>query len=256
MNDFKVLVERVVRPVQAGPARALRMRDELLAHLNGVYEQELARSGNEAEARAEAMRRLGDPAVLTRELESSLTWRDRIEARVDRWFGWRPGDTPWRFGQRCVLLIAVILLPILVPFILSGELRHPVDPTVPTTATFLRIWVAMMVFGGAQAFAMGAMIVAARKALYGEPHTRSRARVMGYALLLAMLTQLLGIGLMITAVADWSESMSLVVPHSAGELLVNVISLLVFPAAVILFARASAEVAARRLEWARLDIGS
>ena len=62
MNEFMVLVERAVRPVLAGPARKLRMREELLAHLTGIYEEELARAGDEAAARAEAVRRFGDPA--------------------------------------------------------------------------------------------------------------------------------------------------------------------------------------------------
>ena len=33
MNEFMVVVERAVRPVQAGPKKKLRMREELLAHL-------------------------------------------------------------------------------------------------------------------------------------------------------------------------------------------------------------------------------
>ena len=39
------LVERAVRPVQAGPTKKLRMREELLAHLTAIHEEELAHLG-------------------------------------------------------------------------------------------------------------------------------------------------------------------------------------------------------------------
>ena len=45
MNELMVHVERAVRPVRANPARKFKMRQELLAHLTGIYDEELARSG-------------------------------------------------------------------------------------------------------------------------------------------------------------------------------------------------------------------
>jgi hypothetical protein len=47
MNDttltpLKVVVERAVRPVRAGARRKDRMREELLAHLVCIYDQERA----------------------------------------------------------------------------------------------------------------------------------------------------------------------------------------------------------------------
>ena len=39
MNELMVHVERAVRPVRAGPARKLKMRQELLAHLSGIYDE-------------------------------------------------------------------------------------------------------------------------------------------------------------------------------------------------------------------------
>ena len=75
MNELMVHVERAVRPVRARPARKLKMRQELLAHLAGIYDEELARRGDPAAARAEALRRFGDPAALTRELQDSVPAR-------------------------------------------------------------------------------------------------------------------------------------------------------------------------------------
>ena len=64
MNEFMVLVERAVRPVQAGPKKLTRMREELLAHLMAIYEEELARLGDESAARAEAIWRFGDLSLI------------------------------------------------------------------------------------------------------------------------------------------------------------------------------------------------
>ena len=52
MNDstltrLKVLVERAVRPVRASMSRKHKMREELLAHVSAVFEEEAARFDNE-----------------------------------------------------------------------------------------------------------------------------------------------------------------------------------------------------------------
>ena len=40
LTQLKILVERVVRPVRASSERKRKMRDELLAHVSAVFEQE------------------------------------------------------------------------------------------------------------------------------------------------------------------------------------------------------------------------
>ena len=66
------IVERIVRPVRASTPRKRKMREELLAHLSAIYDQELAKLGKPASALEAASRRLGDPAELARELEDAL----------------------------------------------------------------------------------------------------------------------------------------------------------------------------------------
>ena len=50
LTQLKILVERAVRPVRASTARKRKMREELLAHVVGVFEEEAARLGGEEAA--------------------------------------------------------------------------------------------------------------------------------------------------------------------------------------------------------------
>jgi hypothetical protein len=77
MKEFMIPVDRAVRPVRATERRKLRMRQELLAHLTAVFEEERARLGDDAAAREEALRRFGEPAGLTRELQASVPLLER-----------------------------------------------------------------------------------------------------------------------------------------------------------------------------------
>ena len=77
MKALRVQVERVVRPVRASSGRKDRMREELLAHLLRLYDEELSRSGNPETATAAAISRFGDAAQLTRELQDSVPAYER-----------------------------------------------------------------------------------------------------------------------------------------------------------------------------------
>ncbi len=78
MKELMVAVERVVRPMRAEPRRKMKMRQELLAHLTSAYEQARARLGNDDAAREEAVRRFGNPAELTRDLQASVPVYERL----------------------------------------------------------------------------------------------------------------------------------------------------------------------------------
>jgi hypothetical protein len=78
MKELMVAVERVVRPMRAEPRRKMKMRQELLAHLTSAYEEARARLGNDDAAREEAVRRFGNPADLTRELQASVPIHERV----------------------------------------------------------------------------------------------------------------------------------------------------------------------------------
>ena len=65
MTDFdstgrlKIYVERIVRPISANYARKDKMREELLAHLTALYEEEMSGESEDgvADARARAARK-------------------------------------------------------------------------------------------------------------------------------------------------------------------------------------------------------
>ncbi len=103
MKALRVQVERVVRPVRASSRRKDRMREELLAHLLRLYDEELSRSGNPETATAAAISRFGDAAQLTRELQDSVPAYERWgmtdiapRGRAKR----RVGESPLRYLVR------------------------------------------------------------------------------------------------------------------------------------------------------------
>jgi hypothetical protein len=103
MKELMVPVERAVRAVHASAARKRRMRQELLAHLTAIFEEERARGGDEQLALAQAVRRFGDPADLTRDLQASVP-------RLERWLlgllHRRPGERGLWHALRLAALFA------------------------------------------------------------------------------------------------------------------------------------------------------
>jgi hypothetical protein len=78
MTELTQHLDRVVQPVRAGRSRKRRMRQELLGHLTAAYEEERARLGDDRLALNQALARFGDPAELTRELQASVPWWERV----------------------------------------------------------------------------------------------------------------------------------------------------------------------------------
>lgn len=118
------IVERVVRPVLANSARKRRMRDELLAHLSAIYDEELVRSGDPAVAANAAAERFGDPAELTVELQSTVPQHERLAYRFESWFGWHPPETAvsWMTRVSLQLCVLMLLLGVLVATIVMREI--------------------------------------------------------------------------------------------------------------------------------------
>ncbi len=103
MKELMVHVERAVRGVHASPARKRRMRQELLAHLTGLVEEEKARGGDERQALARALQRFGDPAGLSRDLQASVP---HLERWLSKLFFRGPGERGLRYGARIAALSA------------------------------------------------------------------------------------------------------------------------------------------------------
>lgn len=120
MTELMVLVERAVRPVRANGQRKLRMREELLAHLTGIYDEERGRLGDDALALRRAAERFGDPATLAAELQATVPAVERVlgtsvagpgwEWRAVRWFHPRPGEGGVRHAARVAAVFAGSIL--------------------------------------------------------------------------------------------------------------------------------------------------
>jgi hypothetical protein len=78
MKELMIHVERIVRPVRATQRRKLRMRQELLGHLEAAFREERERGIDATAALEAAKRRLGDPGKVTRELQQSAPLVERI----------------------------------------------------------------------------------------------------------------------------------------------------------------------------------
>jgi hypothetical protein len=72
MHELRAQVERVVGPIRASRRRKDGMRQELLAHLQARFEEELAEGNGKAEAAHRAVKRFGAPDALRAELQASV----------------------------------------------------------------------------------------------------------------------------------------------------------------------------------------
>jgi hypothetical protein len=122
MNELMIHVERIVRPVGATEGRKLRMRQELLGHLEAALEEERRGfPGDERTAVERAKLRLGEPVELTRKLQRAvpmverlmLTRRplsrrlDRLEQKMARVPGQRG---PMTLGHKMILIGVAMLV--------------------------------------------------------------------------------------------------------------------------------------------------
>ena len=97
LTQRKIIVERAVRPVRASTARKRKMREELLAHVVGVFEEE-ARLGDEQAALARTQERFGQAAELTGQLQASVPRADRIGRFAEDLVGYGSGESALRLA--------------------------------------------------------------------------------------------------------------------------------------------------------------
>jgi ATP-dependent Clp protease ATP-binding subunit ClpC len=100
LHELRVVVERAVRPLRASLARKRKIREELLAHLTSIFDEEIARLGDERAAADQAKRRFGDAAELSPQIDASIPKSDRIGAFMERIALYRKGESPFAHGAR------------------------------------------------------------------------------------------------------------------------------------------------------------
>jgi hypothetical protein len=91
-REFEERVGLAVDPIPASPQRKGSMREELLGHLRGAYEQELAENKVPETAMAAAINRFGNLEIIREELRQSVPVLERLifqfktrEAVIFRW---------------------------------------------------------------------------------------------------------------------------------------------------------------------------
>jgi ATP-dependent Clp protease ATP-binding subunit ClpA len=106
------IVERIVRPMHASTPRKRKIREELLAHLETIYEQEMARNSDPIAALRAAGQRLGNPSDLTREFEGDLPFNERISYRFEHFFSWRAPQSVARWMSRVATWLFLMMAPV------------------------------------------------------------------------------------------------------------------------------------------------
>lgn len=118
--ELRTQVERTVRPLRASGWRKRKMREELLSHLQQSVEAKGAAGQTLKEATGEAIKEMGDPDTLRRELQTTIPWAERIcylrlpGAEIcDRWFDKTKGESTYHFALHRTIWTSAFLAAIL-----------------------------------------------------------------------------------------------------------------------------------------------
>ena len=106
-KELKILVERTVRPVRATIVRKRQMREELLAHLVSIFDEESQKVGDEQAALDQAKRRFGDPGELTTQLQQAVPRWDRWRSILEN-MGCQPDESAWHLAGKHFLVTLMI----------------------------------------------------------------------------------------------------------------------------------------------------
>lgn len=225
--QLKIMVERAVRPVRAGSARKRKMREELLAHVVGVFEEE-AKHGDEQAALARTQERFGQASELTGQLQASVP-------RSEDLFG-GPGPSALRLAASVAAALAPLsLIPLGIMIFVHGRL--PVAPRPPFL--WVLLCTAFVAFSGAL------LIQGMRQALFGPGRSWLRAGLIAAAAWIVIPVTTLALSLSVTV--DLQRSLwEFVVPL----LPINVLA----PVAVVALVCVLDSAWRHDREWARLDI--
>ena len=170
LTQLKVIVERAVRPVRASTSRKGKMREELLAHVVGVFEEEAVRLGDDRAALEQTALRFGNPAEVTRQLQESVPARDAVR----RYWEGRPGEPASRTAIRVAWVSGTFALVLAVFFLAFALVTVGSVGAWPREALMISLCAVLAV----PAWLSGLVYLTSfmDKALYG-PAGRSRLKV-------------------------------------------------------------------------------
>jgi ATP-dependent Clp protease ATP-binding subunit ClpC len=238
------IVERAVRPVRAGTPFKRRMREELMAHLTAIYDDELLRHESPSAALDEAARRFGDPAQLSGELQSALSWHERISYIAERFVAYRAPESAAHFSLRMAVRTFALLATILGAVLLGIFLGYGAIEDVRTLA---RMFAAIILLTPIAQFVVWLAYIKMRDAEWGAFGSRKSAgRALVYAFAIAIASDLYCLS--VAGIARWDAVAAIEALRLGG--LIGVIS------AVLLLGLAylSGPGEIRDTQWALLDL--
>lgn len=126
MKELMIHVERTVRPICAEQIKKCRMREELYAHILGIYELEREGGADEKTALASACQRFGQPSELTVELQETVPRLARAFAFIEGLTLRRTEESAVRHscrmtGYYTILFAALCTFAIGVDYLLVGR---------------------------------------------------------------------------------------------------------------------------------------
>lgn len=244
MNELMVHVERAVRPVRASSRRKDRMREELLTHLTGLYEEERARLGDTAAALAQALQRFGAPVELTRELQDSVSAGERAEFVFERWFGWRAPESAARYTLRLavrIFFVVAALTLIVIAAVVASE-----GPGVDLWSR-VRLAASMGIIAGVDVFVLGLLYFKMRDRLCGGLGVRrSWPRAAGFGVLAALAVQGSGLAFTLLGLSPMEASLDLFLLWWPGAIFA--------PVWFAIYGLTCGPREIRHTEWACLDL--
>jgi hypothetical protein len=120
LKELKTVVERAVRPVRVTFYSKRKIREELLAHLVSIFEEEIQKASDEHAALDQVRRRFGGPRELTGELQQAVSQGDRFLYFIENFICFRAGESVLRHAVRVAVLPCVwfAIMCLLVPSVL------------------------------------------------------------------------------------------------------------------------------------------
>lgn len=258
IKELKVIVERVVRPVNASRWRKNSMRAEMLAHVMEAFEQERDASKDEALALERTKRRFGEPAMITRQLQAAIPKRDGYW----RMFESSANETMWQAGLKFAAIELLVYFPVLLfCFWMSnafGGMSVAETAAVFGSMAFVPLWLVMPVW----LFGVAIMMKFMEQSVFKEtnewppktvPEFLAATSVSVRIALVAGVCSMIAMAAIPgihwpTSIYDWNQSTLIM----AGLALVDLVSLSILCAWIL--AMTVADRRRRHEEWAMLAI--
>jgi ATP-dependent Clp protease ATP-binding subunit ClpC len=244
VTQLKIIVERAVRPVRATIARKRKMREELLAHVTAVFEEE-AKLHAESVALERMAVRFGDVGELTRQLQDAIPASDALAYSMESFVGFNMQEPVLRRALRYAVAGGVFCTCLLAAFILviglvKGSWREWV--TLARLPSLLApVWMATLIF--VATFLENGM----RQALFG-PGGRSWPRAIAIGLLTWLFVPSL--------VLAWSIAISGVFVASVLDTLPLFLTGALAPVALVIIVTALISEIRYVNEWANLPVNA